>query len=114
MGAGQSACGREVRCRHVSTIACVKLTAAATAASQTLSRVWTVEYDWPPFCIALGMSVVGMFVGAALEHIARALLKRPLDPVDPLEVHLPVWLGCFKPYSAIGMLVTPILMRHIC
>jgi Na+/proline symporter len=53
--------------------------------SQTLSRVWTVEYDWPPFCIALGMSVIGIFVGSALEHIARAIAKRPLDPRDPLE-----------------------------
>ena len=58
-------------------------------AAQTLSRVWTVEYDWPPFCIALGMSVIGIFVGSALEHIARAIAKRPLDPRDPLEVHMP-------------------------
>lgn len=56
---------------------------------QTLSRVWTVEYDWPPFCIALGMSVIGIFVGSALEHIGRAIAKRPLDPVDPLQVRPP-------------------------
>jgi uncharacterized membrane protein YfcA len=62
---------------------------------QTLSRVWTVEYDWPPFCIALGMSVIGIFVGSALEHIARAIAKRPLDPRDPLEVCPPA-CACYR------------------
>lgn len=37
-------------------------------------------------CSLQGMSIVGMLVGAALEHIFRAIIHRPLDPVDPLQV----------------------------
>lgn len=56
---------------------------------QTLHRVWFVEYDWPPFLIPLGMSIVGILMGSALEHLVRAIMKRPLDPCDPLAVSMP-------------------------
>lgn len=55
---------------------------------QALNDVWVVNYDWPSFLIPLGMSVVGMLVGSALEHLVRAIIGRPLDPVDPLAVRL--------------------------
>lgn len=51
---------------------------------QTLKRVFTIEYAYPPFLIALGMSMVGLLAGAALEWVARAALRRPHTGVDPL------------------------------
>lgn len=53
---------------------------------QTLNRVFTVEYAYPPFLIALGMSVVGVAVGAALEWAVRAAIGRPHSDADPLEM----------------------------
>mmetsp|Transcript_1562 Transcript_1562/g.4619 ORF Transcript_1562/g.4619 Transcript_1562/m.4619 type:complete len:552 (+) Transcript_1562:384-2039(+) len=52
--------------------------------SMTLKRVFTIEYAYPPFLIALGMSMVGLLAGAALEWVARAALRRPHTGVDPL------------------------------
>lgn len=64
--------------------------------SQTLVRVFTVEYAYPPFLIALGMSVVGVVVGAALEWAVRAAIRRPHTDADPLAMEgnvLPAVLG---------------------
>lgn len=63
---------------------------------QTLNRVFTVEYAYPPFLIALGMSVVGVVVGAFLEWAVRAAIRRPRSDADPLEQEgnvLPIGLG---------------------
>ena len=34
--------------------------------------------------IALGMSIVGVLFGAIVEHGFRALIRRPMEIVDPL------------------------------
>lgn len=46
--------------------------------------MFTIEYAYPPFLIALGMSVVGLLAGAALEWLVRAAFRRPHPGVDPL------------------------------
>ena len=56
----------------------------SAARPQTLKRVFTIEYAYPPFLIALGMSVVGLLAGAALEWLARAVFRRPHSGADPL------------------------------
>eukprot|EP00897_Mesotaenium_endlicherianum_P008970 jgi/Mesen1/8100/ME000434S07345 len=42
--------------------------------SQYLHDTFLVAYDYPPFLLALGFSVVGMAIGAALEFAFRALV----------------------------------------
>lgn len=54
--------------------------------NMTLKRVFTVEYAYPPFLIALGMSVVGILVGAALEQAFRAVTRWPQNMEDPFAV----------------------------
>lgn len=50
---------------------------------QVLKRIFTVDYQYQSFMISIGMSVVGLLWGAALEWAFRKITKRPYNVANP-------------------------------
>ena len=50
---------------------------------QTLTRIFTVDYQYQSFMITVGMSFGGLLAGAALEWAFRRIAKRPYDLTNP-------------------------------
>eukprot|EP00850_Spirogloea_muscicola_P006407 SM000030S11416 [mRNA] locus=s30:496242:502221:- [translate_table: standard] len=60
-----------------------------------IHRIFLVSYDWPPFMLAVGFSVVGMLLGAALEWLFRQIVPGfrnypiyDIGLVDPIEAEV--------------------------
>lgn len=66
------------------------LTLLSVLCMQSMYHVFFEAYDWPPFIIALGASLVGLLLAAALENLlVRPLLGDICAPCMPQAATLP-------------------------